>query len=70
VEIMMHKSSFPCFANRDGVKELQRLRERFAEHLTLEQTAKHATKLVKLSYKNKWTKRYDKFQKMTNGILP
>ncbi|OQR86964.1 phosphatidylinositol kinase (PIK-H2) [Achlya hypogyna] len=70
VEIMMHKSTFPCFENRDVLRELQRLRERFAEALPLEETVKHAMKLIKLSYKNKWTKRYDKFQKITNGIVP
>ncbi|KDO24207.1 hypothetical protein SPRG_10636 [Saprolegnia parasitica CBS 223.65] len=70
VEIMMHKSTFPCFTNRDVLKDLQRLRERFAESLPLDAAVKHALKLVKLSYKNKWTKRYDKFQKLTNGIVP
>uniref|UniRef100_A0A4W5LDX4 PI3K/PI4K catalytic domain-containing protein n=1 Tax=Hucho hucho TaxID=62062 RepID=A0A4W5LDX4_9TELE len=43
---------------------------RFAESLPLDAAVKHALKLVKLSYKNKWTKRYDKFQKLTNGIVP
>ncbi|KAH9192159.1 hypothetical protein AeNC1_005866 [Aphanomyces euteiches] len=70
VEIMMHKSTFPCFQNRDVVKELAKLRDRFVETLPLDVTVKHAVKLVKLSYKNKWTKRYDQFQKITNGILP
>ncbi|ETV93135.1 hypothetical protein H310_12746 [Aphanomyces invadans] len=70
VEIMMHKSSYPCFQNRDVVKELQKLRERFVETMPLDHTVKHAMKLIKLSYKNKWTKRYDQFQKITNGILP
>ncbi|OQR88833.1 phosphatidylinositol kinase (PIK-H2) [Thraustotheca clavata] len=70
VEIMMHKSTFPCFQNRDVLRELTKLRERFAESLTIDQTVKLAMKLIKLSYKNKWTKRYDKFQKITNGIMP
>ncbi|RHZ32252.1 hypothetical protein DYB31_003612, partial [Aphanomyces astaci] len=56
--------------NRDVVKDLQKLRDRFVETLPMDDTVEHAVKLVKLSYKNKWTKRYDQFQKITNGILP
>ena len=70
VEIMMHHSTFPCFQGRDVARDMARLRERFLPGSTTEQTVKAAIKMIGTSYKNKWTKRYDKFQKITNGILP
>ncbi|RLN99301.1 hypothetical protein DYB28_014185 [Aphanomyces astaci] len=68
VELFTH--GFLALQNRDVVKDLQKLRDRFVETLPMDDTVEHAVKLVKLSYKNKWTKRYDQFQKITNGILP
>lgn len=70
VEIMMRNSTFPCFQGRDVSKDLQKLRDRFLLHHTTEQTVKAVMKLVGASYKSKWTKRYDQFQKLTNGIVP
>lgn len=71
VEIMMRNSTFPCFQNRhDVAKDLQKLRERFMVHCSTEKIVKSVVKMVGKSYKNKWTKRYDQFQKITNGILP
>jgi phosphatidylinositol 4-kinase B len=70
VEIMMRNSTFPCFLGRDVSKDLQKLRDRFLLNSSSEQTVKSVLKLVATSYKNKWTKRYDQFQKLTNGILP
>ncbi|TMW68553.1 hypothetical protein Poli38472_006021 [Pythium oligandrum] len=70
VEIMMRNSTFPCFQGRDVSKELQKLRDRFMLHYTTEQIVKAVMKMIGTSYKNKWTKRYDQFQKLTNGIVP
>jgi phosphatidylinositol 4-kinase len=70
VEIMMRNSTFPCFQGRDVSKELQKLKERFHLNLNKEQLVKHVIKMISTSYKNKWTKRYDQFQKLTNGIIP
>ncbi|RLN53504.1 hypothetical protein BBJ28_00013643 [Nothophytophthora sp. Chile5] len=70
VEIMMHNSTFPCFQGRDVSRDLQKLRGRFLLHCSTEQTVKAVVKMIHASYKNKWTKRYDQFQKITNGIVP
>lgn len=70
VEIMMRNSTFPCFQGRDVQKDLQKLRDRFLLYMSTEQVVKTAIKFINSSYKNKWTKRYDQFQKFTNGILP
>lgn len=70
VEIMMRNSTFPCFQDRDVSKDLQRLRDRFLLDHSAKQLVQAAMKLISTSYKNKWTKRYDQFQKITNGISP
>ncbi|TYZ69427.1 hypothetical protein PybrP1_012729 [[Pythium] brassicae (nom. inval.)] len=70
VEIMMRNSTFPCFQDRDVSKDLQRLRDRFLLDHSTKQLVQAAVKLISASYKNKWTKRYDQFQKITNGIIP
>ncbi|GLE08661.1 hypothetical protein PINS_up019976 [Pythium insidiosum] len=70
VEIMMRNSTFPCFQGRDVSKDLQKLRDRFLPHSSTEQIVKTVMKMIEASYKNKWTKRYDQFQKLTNGIMP
>lgn len=70
VEIMMRNSTFPCFQNRDVQKDLQKLRDRFLLQMSTERVVKTAIRFINSSYKNKWTKRYDQFQKFTNGILP
>ncbi|KAG6618883.1 phosphatidylinositol kinase (PIK-H2) [Phytophthora cinnamomi] len=70
VEIMMHNSTFPCFQGRDVSRDLQKLRGRFLIHCSTEKTVKAVVKMIRASYKNKWTKRYDQFQKITNGIVP
>lgn len=70
VEIMMRNSTFPCFQDRDVSKDLQRLRDRFLLDHSTKQLVKAVMKMITASYKNKWTKRYDQFQKITNGILP
>lgn len=70
VEIMMRNSTFPCFQDRDVSKDLQKLRDRFLLQHSTEQLVKASMKMISASYKNKWTKRYDQFQKITNGILP
>ncbi|EEY67052.1 phosphatidylinositol kinase [Phytophthora infestans T30-4] len=70
VEIMMHNSTFPCFQGRDVSRDLQKLRNRFLLQCSTEKTVKAVVKMIRVSYKNKWTKRYDQFQKITNGIVP
>ncbi|KAK1947794.1 Phosphatidylinositol 4-kinase beta [Phytophthora citrophthora] len=70
VEIMMHNSTFPCFLGRDVSRDLQKLRSRFLLHYSTEKTVEAVVKMICVSYKNKWTKRYDQFQKITNGIIP
>lgn len=70
VEIMMRKSRFPCFQGRDTNDILTKLQERFNTDFTKQQTVAQSMKLIKTSYKNKWTARYDTFQRITNGIMP
>ncbi|DAZ99453.1 TPA: hypothetical protein N0F65_004086 [Lagenidium giganteum] len=70
VEIMMRNSTFPCFQGRDVSKELQKLRDRFLLHHPTDKVVKCVIKMISTSYKNNWTKRYDQFQKITNGIIP
>jgi phosphatidylinositol kinase/protein kinase (PI-3 family) len=70
VEIMMYNSTFPCFRGRDASRDLHKLRTRFLPGHSAEQTVKAVVKMVRLSFRNKWTKRYDQFQKLTNGIVP
>ncbi|POM57803.1 Phosphatidylinositol 3 and 4-kinase-like protein, partial [Phytophthora palmivora] len=70
VEIMMHNSTFPCFVGRDVSRDMQKLRSRFLLDYSTEKIVKAVVKMARTSYKNKWTKRYDQFQKITNGIVP
>ena len=70
VEIMMKYSSFSCFEGRDMHKTLARLKERIGSDSSKEKTVAKCVRLIHSSYNNKWTARYDKFQKLTNGIMP
>ena len=71
VEIMMHRSNFPCFTGirYGGDVALNRFRNRLMLHITDEKVLISKVKgLVDRSYNHRGTKCYDLFQFYTNGI--
>ena len=71
VEIMAKGGGkMPCFENKDTDSVIQRLRERFHERTNDYGFAKIVDDLIYASKDNFWTNKYDKFQQITNGIMP
>ena len=71
VEIMAKGGGkMPCFENKDVDSVIQRLRERFHERTNDYGFAKIVDDLIYASKDNFWTNKYDKFQQITNGIMP
>jgi len=71
VEIMMHRSNYPCFSGirYGGEVALTRFKRRLMLHITDERVLmSRAKKLVKDSYDHWGTALYDKFQNATNGL--
>ena len=71
VEIMAKGGGkMPCFENKDIDNVIQRLRERFHERTNDYEFTKIVDDLIYASKDNFWTNKYDKFQQITNGIMP
>ena len=71
VEIMAKGGGkMPCFENKDIDTIIQRLRERFHERTNDYEFTKIVDDLIYASKDNFWTDKYDKFQQITNGIMP
>lgn len=64
VVIPMLQSGLPCFKGNT----IKRLRERFVLHKTESEAAAYMRSLVSKSYESNFTKGYDEFQRLTNGI--
>lgn len=60
----MLASGLPCFKPQT----MENLRSRFALDKTEAQAAKFMRGLIKKSYESNFTKVYDEFQRVTNGI--
>jgi len=60
----------PCFENVDVNIVIQKFRDRFFEKRSENDFIKIVDDLIYASYNNFWTKKYDTYQKLTNGILP
>jgi phosphatidylinositol kinase/protein kinase (PI-3 family) len=60
----------PCFENVDVNIVMQKFRDRFFEKRSENDFIKIVDDLIYASYNNFWTKKYDTYQKLTNGILP
>jgi phosphatidylinositol kinase/protein kinase (PI-3 family) len=60
----------PCFENVDVNIVIQKFRDRFFEKRSENDFKKIVDDLIYASYNNFWTKKYDTYQKLTNGILP
>ncbi|CAR22444.1 1-phosphatidylinositol 4-kinase STT4 [Lachancea thermotolerans CBS 6340] len=58
-------SGLPCF---NGNKTIRNLESRFVPHKTDYEAAQHMLSLIKKSYESLFTKGYDEFQRLTNGI--
>lgn len=58
-------SGLPCF---NGNKTIRNLESRFVPHKTDYEAAQHMLSLIKKSYESIFTKGYDEFQRLTNGI--
>jgi phosphatidylinositol kinase/protein kinase (PI-3 family) len=68
VEMMQKDSNLPCFAL--GEQTATSLRERFQLGLTEEQLGQFVDRIITSSYNNLFTRLYDNFQHVTNGIIP
>lgn len=68
VEMMQKDSRLACFAS-NGEYAVQALRDRFQLSLTEPQVAEFAEKLILQSGYNTFTRLYDRFQYLSNGIL-
>ena len=69
IQLMMRAQSLPCFAGAGEAGTLQQLRQRFMVDASDEEALKHAMALIDLSIDNWRTHQYDRFQRMTNGIV-
>lgn len=63
--VPMLESGLPCFKGETTIK---RLRSRFALEKSERDAALHMRTLIKQSYESLYTKGYDEFQRITNGI--
>ena len=68
VEMMQKDSRLPCFTL--GEQTATSLRERFQLGLTEAQLEQFVDRLITSSYNNLFTRLYDNFQHVTNGIIP
>lgn len=59
-------NELPCLEKFD----MKIFKDRFKLDLDQKKIEDHVTKIVAQSANNQFTKLYDDFQKMTNGILP
>jgi len=60
----------PCYENGDVNLTIAKFKERFHERKSEIELKKIIDDLIKQSFNNFWTNKYDSFQKLTNGILP
>lgn len=65
VVLPMLDSGLPCFKGESTIK---RLRNRFVLDKTEREAAVHFRSLIKKSFESVYTKGYDEFQRITNGI--
>lgn len=64
IVIPMLESGLPCFKGQT----IRRLRERFVLQKSEAEAANHMRSLISKSYESNFTKGYDEFQRITNGI--
>lgn len=60
----------PCFENTDVNIVIQKFRDRFHERKSENELKKIVDDLIHTSNNNFWTRKYDYYQKLTNGIIP
>jgi phosphatidylinositol kinase/protein kinase (PI-3 family) len=60
----------PCFENTDINTVINKFSERFKSNLSKKEMEIYVEDMIKQSYNNFWTNKYDYFQQITNGILP
>ena len=60
----------PCFENVDVNLVIRNFEGRFHSKKNDKDLSSLVDELIRKSYNNFWTNKYDTFQKMTNGILP
>lgn len=68
VEITCRDSPFPCFAGKDAVEIVDRLRARFCPSLDKGDSVAFALDLIKQSLTSYGTRQYDFYQYMSQGI--
>lgn len=69
VEVMLRGSSFDFLAGRTKEDVMRNLTRRFRRDLTWVETIEFCLGLIKASYNNSNTRRYDDFQRLTQGIM-
>ena len=70
IEIMAKGSVMPCFENKNIKDIIYKFRQRFYVDKKEEDFIRIVDDLVCSSKNNFWTRKYDYFQKLTNGIIP
>lgn len=63
--VPMLESSLPCFKAQKTIKNLK---NRFVPGKTPHEASQHMRQLIRKSYESMFTKGYDEFQRLTNGI--
>jgi phosphatidylinositol kinase/protein kinase (PI-3 family) len=63
-------SCFPCFQGKSRARIIRRLERRLCLGWALQDVERTATHMVAKSYNHIGTRHYDKFQQLSNGILP
>lgn len=70
IAIMSQDSMFPCFVNKSPRGVLRRMKSLFKLELEPKHVVKHVLHLVHRSKNAYRTRQYDRFQKLTNDIMP
>jgi len=60
----------PCFEHADINQLIKKFEERFYAKKSDSELTRIIEDLIRSSYNNFWTNKYDSYQKLTNGILP
>ncbi len=68
LEVLSINSTFVCFAGKDRVSILDKLRSRFRHDLDVKAFVQHCIDLTVSSYAHYGSRQYDNFQWYTNGI--
>ena len=70
IEISAFRPSIPCFDGESAPRQMAAVRERMLLDVPVHELRGRVQQLIDASYSSRWTRMYDDFQKMSNGIMP